>query len=481
MAMTNCRECDAQVSTEATTCPHCGVPRPASAQPTQTARSSTEPAPQPVPAEPPLTPALSASPAIQQVVVVAATRSIGISILLTVLFGPLGMLYSTIPGALIMAVVTVIFGVITLGFGLLITWPICILWGAIATGSHNKKIAASAVLRPPALSTIPSAPAPTDAHSAVSRTAAVAAAVPLPEAPPKVLTTPFAIGLVAAAVLLAVAAWVYLNRTSKVAPTSQPTASAVKTGPSSGGLPQTLDSSRSTNRRAPLLGEWHAVPSSPNPPMPDLYLKTSAIGTDGVEVREGFRSGNEIVWRDAIRVVPVGEKALAGKIAAGNFRATHGAEFEYAVTLTSPSDGELLYTVTSDLGKEVWRARRAPSAPAGGPAAKRGNPTTALVGPDVESTLRALVSAFKAEQAAQNKSDLYCGSAQACAATLRGFRAVTGIEVSAGIQTNGNGGIVADACRVGTRQRYFYYELPSEKIDVVTYPDATGECRSGRR
>jgi hypothetical protein len=66
----------------------------------------------------------------------------GISILLTVLFGPLGMLYSTIPGAIIMAVISVILGVITLGIGLLITWPICIIWGAVATSSYNKKLIA---------------------------------------------------------------------------------------------------------------------------------------------------------------------------------------------------------------------------------------------------------------------------------------------------------------------------------------------------
>ncbi len=29
MALTNCRECDAQVSTNAYSCPHCGAPRPA--------------------------------------------------------------------------------------------------------------------------------------------------------------------------------------------------------------------------------------------------------------------------------------------------------------------------------------------------------------------------------------------------------------------------------------------------------------------
>jgi len=79
-----------------------------------------------------------------QVTVVSTTKSMGISILLTVLFGPLGMLYSTIPGAIIMAIVSVIVGVLTVGIGFLITWPICIIWGAIATSSYNKKLLAGA-------------------------------------------------------------------------------------------------------------------------------------------------------------------------------------------------------------------------------------------------------------------------------------------------------------------------------------------------
>lgn len=78
----------------------------------------------------------------RQVVVVSATKSMGVSILLTVLFGPLGMLYSTIPGAIIMAVGGMVLGVITLGFGLLLVWPIAIIWGAVATSSHNKKLIA---------------------------------------------------------------------------------------------------------------------------------------------------------------------------------------------------------------------------------------------------------------------------------------------------------------------------------------------------
>jgi hypothetical protein len=75
-----------------------------------------------------------------QVTVVTATKSMGVSILLTVLFGPLGMLYSTVIGAVIMGVVSLLVGIFTLGFGLLITWPICIIWGAVATNTFNNEL-----------------------------------------------------------------------------------------------------------------------------------------------------------------------------------------------------------------------------------------------------------------------------------------------------------------------------------------------------
>lgn len=77
-------------------------------------------------------------------VVVVAPKSMGISVMLTFLFGPLGMLYSTIPGALVMMVASGIALVITAGLGLIVTWPICILWGAVATSSYNKKLMAGA-------------------------------------------------------------------------------------------------------------------------------------------------------------------------------------------------------------------------------------------------------------------------------------------------------------------------------------------------
>lgn len=73
-------------------------------------------------------------------VVVTPTKSMGISIILTILFGPLGMLYSTIWGGVIMFVISAIVGFLTLGLGLIIIWPTCVIWAAVATSSYNKKL-----------------------------------------------------------------------------------------------------------------------------------------------------------------------------------------------------------------------------------------------------------------------------------------------------------------------------------------------------
>lgn len=74
------------------------------------------------------------------VVVTKSPKSMGISIALTLFFGPLGMFYSTIAGAIIMIIIDVIVGIFTMGFGLLLTWPIQVIWAAIATSSYNKKL-----------------------------------------------------------------------------------------------------------------------------------------------------------------------------------------------------------------------------------------------------------------------------------------------------------------------------------------------------
>ncbi|MCG3119873.1 MAG: hypothetical protein ALAOOOJD_02410 [bacterium] len=72
-----------------------------------------------------------------QTVVTVPVKSIGVSLLLTFFFGPLGMLYSTIWGGIIMLIVSIILGLITLGLSLFLTWPICMIWGAVAANSYN--------------------------------------------------------------------------------------------------------------------------------------------------------------------------------------------------------------------------------------------------------------------------------------------------------------------------------------------------------
>lgn len=74
------------------------------------------------------------------VVITKSPKSMGISIALTLFFGPLGMFYSTILGAIVMIIIDIIVGALTLGLGLLVTWPIQVIWAAIATSMYNKKL-----------------------------------------------------------------------------------------------------------------------------------------------------------------------------------------------------------------------------------------------------------------------------------------------------------------------------------------------------
>lgn len=77
---------------------------------------------------------------VQKIVVVqAAGKSMAVAIILAILFGPLGMLYSTVMGGVVMIALSILVGIFTLGFGLFITWPVCVIWAAVAANSHNKK------------------------------------------------------------------------------------------------------------------------------------------------------------------------------------------------------------------------------------------------------------------------------------------------------------------------------------------------------
>ena len=66
-------------------------------------------------------------------------KSLLLSALLTFFLGPLGMIYTTIPGFLVMSVLTTIVGILTLGHGLAVMWPLCMIWGVWAGHRRNER------------------------------------------------------------------------------------------------------------------------------------------------------------------------------------------------------------------------------------------------------------------------------------------------------------------------------------------------------
>lgn len=79
-----------------------------------------------------------------QVVIAKTEKSVGISLILTFFFGPLGMLYSTVVGGLVMIAVSFVVGLVTMGIGLAFLWPVYLIWGALAASSYNQQLRASA-------------------------------------------------------------------------------------------------------------------------------------------------------------------------------------------------------------------------------------------------------------------------------------------------------------------------------------------------
>ena len=65
-------------------------------------------------------------------------KSVLLSLVLTFFLGPFGMLYSTIPGAIIMLVLYIGLGIITFGWALAALHPIAMIWGAVAADRANR-------------------------------------------------------------------------------------------------------------------------------------------------------------------------------------------------------------------------------------------------------------------------------------------------------------------------------------------------------
>jgi len=80
----------------------------------------------------------------KHVVVIAKQKSVGVALLLTFFFGPLGLLYASVLGGIIMIILSILIGIFTLGIGLIFTWIACIIWAVVAVNMSNKKTVAGA-------------------------------------------------------------------------------------------------------------------------------------------------------------------------------------------------------------------------------------------------------------------------------------------------------------------------------------------------
>lgn len=67
-------------------------------------------------------------------------KSVGIAFLLTFLFGPLGMFYSTVSGAVVMLLIALVLVPVTAGIGSLLVWPASIIWGCVAASKTNSGV-----------------------------------------------------------------------------------------------------------------------------------------------------------------------------------------------------------------------------------------------------------------------------------------------------------------------------------------------------
>lgn len=73
------------------------------------------------------------------VVVVNERKSVGLAIVLAFLFGPLGIAYASVGGAIAMCLLTLFLMVPTMGLGLFLAWPASMLWAAYAATEHNRR------------------------------------------------------------------------------------------------------------------------------------------------------------------------------------------------------------------------------------------------------------------------------------------------------------------------------------------------------
>lgn len=66
-------------------------------------------------------------------------KSVGAALALTFFFGPLGLFYINVRGAIIAIVASIVVSLLTLGFGLLFVWPVTMVWAAVTASKKHQE------------------------------------------------------------------------------------------------------------------------------------------------------------------------------------------------------------------------------------------------------------------------------------------------------------------------------------------------------
>ena len=74
----------------------------------------------------------------QNVIVIGKQKSVGVAFILAFFFGPLGLLYASVLGGIIMFFVSILFFVLIPIIGPIFSWIGCIIWAVMAADNANK-------------------------------------------------------------------------------------------------------------------------------------------------------------------------------------------------------------------------------------------------------------------------------------------------------------------------------------------------------
>lgn len=159
-----CLHCGATLPPDALFCLSCGTkqggaaqPQPVATPPQAIALQMPQQPQQQIPSQPqgypqqpfqpgyprqgyPQQPMQQGYPQQPQMIITQAPKSMGLALILTFLFGPLGLLYANVRDGLIMICISIAVAFLTLGFGLIFVWIGSMVWAYMDVEKYNKAL-----------------------------------------------------------------------------------------------------------------------------------------------------------------------------------------------------------------------------------------------------------------------------------------------------------------------------------------------------